>query len=993
MIGEGKILIVLTALGLLSANLTLADEPHPDLKSAEALYRQDGPELALPQFAALATRFKTEQDEYNEAMAVHFVGVCHWRLGNFDESRVHLDEALAMRNMLDDKLGVAKTAMVLGLLEWDLGNYDQAIARFRTASEAGKEIGDRKVEGAALNNLSLVYDELGDYKTSLAQYETVLEIYDGADFPRGEGDTYGNIGGVYLLLGQYRMALSYYEKALAISIDLESKLSIGQDHGNIGLAHLGLGDIDTAIGHFDMAIDLAEETGMRQDAAYWQGAKANALIQKGRYDAGLEIHRHALKSYEEIGARGELLVALHDMGQLHLSLGDATSAESYFTRAISIAREIGNANGMTVNLLALGKLYFRREQLDAAANHFNQARQRASQSEAQALLIESLIGLAYVHQDQRRFDEAADELGTALEISRTIESRLQEAETLFVSAENNRRNENTEGALPLYSAAESILTNTGDPNILWQLHFGRAKTLESLGDKKGAIESLRRSVLLIESVRGRLREERFRSGYLQDKYQVYVELVRLQLELDMTEEAFQTAERLRARSYSQQFERVGYPLLTEDQQQREHELRERIRQLQRALGEEQESPEIRQAAVQTFSTELIVAEREYQMFLDDHVQTVAVQTPAAPISVSADVRKQLSERDLLIEYVVGESEVMIFALSSAGMIARIETIRQEDMQARVELLRDLISRPGDSRWLKPAASIADVLISPLVRAGVLEGISNLYLVPHGILNYLPFSTLPANVIGDQKLLLEDFTIAYLPTAVAIGAVSKSDSGGMSMLALAPGNSRLRYAPGEARLIDALFQPNSRLLLGDAATESRFKTLAGDYRMLHLATHSDFNKLNPMFSSLQLEADDANDGRLEVHEVLRLKLNADLVTLSACDTALGSGYFAEVPAGDEFVGLTRAFLSVGSDSVMATLWEVDDRSSVQLMQQFYERLESLGANADKSAALMLAQQQLRSTKGYEHPYYWAPFVLVEKMSNASVTRTQVPETRL
>ena len=139
--------------------------------------------------------------------------------------------------------------------------------------------------------------------------------------------------------------------------------------------------------------------------------------------------------------------------------------------------------------------------------------------------------------------------------------------------------------------------------------------------------------------------------------------------------------------------------------------------------------------------------------------------------------------------------------------------------------------------------------------------------------------------------------------------------------------------------------------------------------------------------------DPNDGRLEVHEVLRLDLNADLVTLSACDTALGSGYFAEVPAGDEFVGLTRAFLSVGSNSVMATLWEVDDRSSVQLMQQFYTRLEGSGANADKSAALMLAQQQLRSTKGYEHPYYWAPFVLVEKLSNASKTRTQVQETAL
>jgi CHAT domain-containing protein len=315
------------------------------------------------------------------------------------------------------------------------------------------------------------------------------------------------------------------------------------------------------------------------------------------------------------------------------------------------------------------------------------------------------------------------------------------------------------------------------------------------------------------------------------------------------------------------------------------------------------------------------------------------------------------------------------------------------MQARIELLRDLISRPGDSRWLKPAQSIANVLIAPLERAGVFDGISSIYFVPHGVLNYLPFSVLPTHSTDNQRLLIEGYTLAYLPTAVSLDGSANSRLGPATLLAMAPARSRLRYAADEARSVNALYAPDSRLLIGDAATESSFKALAGSFSVLHLATHSDFNKLNPMFSSLQLEDDDDNDGRLEVHEILRLRLNAELVTLSACDTALGSGYFSDVPAGDEFVGLTRAFLSVGSDSVMATLWEVDDRSSVQLMQQFYERLNDPDANADKSAALMQAQQQLRSTKGYEHPYYWAPFVLVGKMSSASTTRANVPETTL
>ena len=986
--------IWLLAIWMILGSAVLAAEPDPALKAAETRYRQDGAEAALPEFEALAEQFESLGQTSDQAMARHFVGECHWRLGNFDESRKHLDAALAMRERLDDRLGIGKTANVIGLLEWDLGNYDRAIARFRMANAIGKETGDRRLEGATLNNISLIYDELGDYRKSLRQYREVIDIFDDIDFPRGTGATYGNIGGVYLLLGQFRDALSNYQKSLAISEDLESKPSMSQDHGNIGLAYLGLGEINTAIDHLDAAIKLAEQSGMRQDVAYWQRGKANALIRKGRLDEGLALHRVALATYEDIGARAELLGAMHDMGDLHLSLGDAVTSEAYFRDAIKLAREIGNAHGITGNLIALGSLYLRRDQLDLAASHFTQARQRAKQSEAQLHLAESLLGLGYVHQLQQRYGESSQELTAALDITRDIGARQHEAEALYVLAENERQQDRTNQSLRLFTAAESILVDTGDPDILWQIFFGRAKALESMGDTEGAIEALRQSVVLIESVRSRLREERFRAGYLQDKQQVYVELVRLQLEIGLIEQAFQTAERLRARSYSQQFERTAYLLSSEDQQRRERELRERVQQLQRALGEEQQQDSRRQAAIQTFSTELIAAEREYQAFLDDQVRSVSGHTSDITIPDSEQIRAQLADDDLLIEYVVGDREVMLFALTADDLFAAIEPVLRVDLRSRVQLLRDLLSKPGDSRWKKPAERLAEVLIAPLERAGILTGAENIYLVPHGILNYLPFAVLPTSTSGRQRLLVESAALAHLPTAVSIGQRRISETNpATKLLAIAPSSSRLPYAPDEARSINALFEPNSRLLLGDAATESRFKALAGQYRMLHLATHSDFNKLNPMFSGLQLEADDANDGRLEVHEVLRLHLNADLVTLSACDTALGSGYFAEVPAGDEFVGLTRAFLSVGSDSVIATLWEVDDRSSVQLMQQFYKRLDGPGANADKSAALTRAQKQLRSTKGYEHPYYWAPFVLVGKLGNAEESRKQVPEATL
>jgi CHAT domain-containing protein len=201
----------------------------------------------------------------------------------------------------------------------------------------------------------------------------------------------------------------------------------------------------------------------------------------------------------------------------------------------------------------------------------------------------------------------------------------------------------------------------------------------------------------------------------------------------------------------------------------------------------------------------------------------------------------------------------------------------------------------------------------------------------------------------------------------------------SMLAVAPDASRLQFASEEARAVDALFQPDSQLLLGKRATEDSFKRMAPDYRFLHLATHGFFNKMNPMLSGLQLEADADNDGRLELHEILSLNLAADLVTLSACQTGLGSGYFAEVPAGDDYVALTRAFLYAGSTSVLATLWEVDDASTLELMKDFYGGFIRAASTGDRAIALAQAQRHLLASENYHHPYYWAPFVLVGNTS--------------
>ena len=987
--GVRIILLSLLLIGCACVQAADAQELELDarLMAVEQVYRKEGAAEALPEFERLLVVFTARNEVRNIAIVQSFIGECHWRMGNLVQSREHLDIALSLKRQLGDRLQEGKTLNVLGLLEWDLGNFNEAIARFGEASIISEEIGDKKLQGATLNNISLVYDELGDYHKSLEQYRQVLTIYTDLDFPRGQGDTLGNIGGVHLLLGHYSKAVNYYRQALAISEQMGSAPALSQDHGNLGLSYSGLGRKELALEHLEKALQLAEQAGMRQEEGFWLRGMGNAQIRAGRYDLGLESHRAALEIYTETGAEALLLEALHDMGELLLQLGDPTSAEQHFQRAIELARSMDMSRGITANQLALGDLQYRHQRLEDAAALYGQALQRARKTGEAAFQAQALLRLAAIHRDRKKHADARLEIEEALRIAREFNARGGESAAIYHLAELDRAQDQHTTALEHYTAAGILASEVGELDLQWRVEYGRALSLSQLGQKQAAVDALLRAVGQIESVRNRLREKRFRAGYLQDKHQVYIELVRLQLELGKASRAFSTAERLRSWSFMDQSDSAETAAWTSEQRRSEIELRERIRQLERVLREENElpAPERRQLAIDTFSQEMMLAEAQYQAFLDDMEGRGAGRLPGRITIDEERTRNQLGPREALIEYIVGEDNVTIFVLTAKKLQAVTTAVSRINLHSRLELLRDLLQQPDNERWTRPAARLSQILLEPVGAEGWLDGIEHLYLVPHGMLNYLPFALLPIEAAGEQNPVISSYTLSYLPSATVLSNGGARLEPSRSVLAVAPGRSRLRHAPEEVASIVKLFQPDARKLTGEQATESRFRDIAGEYRILHLATHGYFNKLNPMLSGLELEPDETNDGLLEVHEILDLDLDSDLVTLSACQTGMSSGYFNEIPAGDDFVGLTRAFLKAGSSSVLATLWEVDDRSTVDLMKSFYTHLEEAGANNDKVVALADAQRTLQSSEKYQHPYYWAPFVLVGAMNQKNHSR--------
>jgi CHAT domain-containing protein len=260
------------------------------------------------------------------------------------------------------------------------------------------------------------------------------------------------------------------------------------------------------------------------------------------------------------------------------------------------------------------------------------------------------------------------------------------------------------------------------------------------------------------------------------------------------------------------------------------------------------------------------------------------------------------------------------------------------------------------------------------RAGLLRGARRLIIVPHSVLAYLPFAALKRE--GTGHFLIEDYTLLHLPSAAALAVVrSRSPQPPASAQAkvFAPFSVTLPGSVREARAFQRVV-PGSNAREGRRATEAEFRQALAGGGMVHLATHGVMNQRNPMFSRLELArggggSDD--DGRLEVHELLALRIEAPLVFLSGCETGVGAAWSTQFARGEDYATLGQAMLYAGARTVVATLWQIGDEGAAVFAERFYVKLRSAGP----AEALAEAQRELLKGAKYSSPYYWAAYQVI------------------
>ena len=876
---------------------------------------------ALPLWTGLGDRL-WEGATWNE------IGLDHWLLGETREAREAFEKAAEIQKTVGDRYGEAASRSNLCLMDLARGALREGASCYERTIPLLREAGAPALEGAALTSAGRAWDVLGEPDRALASYRQALERMRAIGDRSGEARTLNHLGLLYQERGEYQEALAHLGQALETFRSLGDRRWQATVLHNVGLLYQALGEPPRALSSFEQALRLWRELGDRN-------GEADSLISSGlvhlvlrRPQEALGLHQKALELYRAIGDRWREGVALTQLGRTSMELEDLSAALASFDAAIVLLRDAGSLADESLALRYRGN----------------------------AWLLRGAPG------------KAKESLERAVELSRAAGSRTGEAEARYVLALAERRlgrpaeaRAHTEAALDLL---EGLRTRIGGPDL-------RA-SFSSLQHKTYALHR----DLLLEAHRAAPA-----SGY--------------------DRAALESTEGARARTLLELLAEAGVdvrvgvdPTLLET---RAVLLRRLSAKAERALRERSRSQEEKKALAEeehTLLRDLDLVEAEIR----ESSPGYAALTLPQPLTVQ-DIQALLDPDTLLLSYALGEERSVLWAVT-ATTVETFELPARAVLEGMARRLHGMLSvlGPADrSRQTGDAAALGRALLGPV--ANRLDR-QRLAVVPDGALVYIPFGVLPvpgpAGEEAGASPLLARHEIVHLPSASALAAQRRMLARRppaprrIAILAdpvFAPGDTRLTAGqeresppferlPGtrqEAEAIAALVPPgDAETALGFEASRAR---VLGDrlsaFRVLHFATHGVIDAENPALSGLALSMIDADgrpqEGFLHLHDVYNLRLNADLVVLSGCRTALGR----EV-RGEGLIGLTRGFLYAGASRVVASLWRVEDQATAALMTGFYRALWEEGL--PPAAALRAAQLRVAEQRRWRDPYYWAGFVL-------------------
>lgn len=998
----------------LIAELRAAAEPKADKGTLAAALMSDTAILALQYkpLEALATYRRIpslteiESDRRALAYVLSLRAFVSFYRGDMKQARADATRSLTLSDAATDKPEIAFTLSTLGLVQSEARQLDEAENSFRQSLALYEQLPAQMLAAFPLNNLGVIYQYREQRETSLEYFGRSLALSEQYGLQAIKHYTLKNMGDSYLRLNRNQEALSYYQQSLAERQIKGEPRELATIWSNIAQANKALERSDEAIQALEKCREIERTLNDPQ-------ADINADFLIGEIYFLRDDYRHALeywqKSLSLAEARQQFAAqarAARHITHLMYWNNNVALTREYLQKSLRAAEASGDTVTLNDVYLSEGSFYFWQKEYHAALASYDKVLRAAKVGSDNAQIVTAWFCKADAHLQLGEYDqsEAALLAGQKLyESGRQHFSMHHLASDLWSRLEMARGRDDK--ALVYAQQAAALVENYGLSDRRSQTYTLVGRLLMRRGQIEAAYAEFSKAINHSEKQRERIIGDVSQQAFsFTHTLSPFHEMIRLLVGQKRFAEAFAFAERAKARALLNVLQQGKSDLtrsMTEQEKAEERRFETALRSLNLEMMALQASPQMQAAqltAVQQKQQQARIALEDFQTRLyAAHPELKAQRGEMQPFKLSEAKTLTQGEPTVFLEYVVTDEQTYLFVFAPepsqvSNQISVYEIpLRRDELAARALRWRQQLAE-RDPAFRVPARQLADLLLSP-ARAH-LRGKTRLVIVPDDVLWELPFQALLNKSDSGERFLLEDHTISYAPSLTVLREMMRErDQRGRqpktSLLAF--GNPALPATTlAKARTIyrDFAFAPlpeaerevktlaqlygsaRSKVFTGTAADESQAKAEASSYNILHFATHGILNDTSPMYSHLLLaQKGNDEDGLLEAREVLKLDLRAELVTLSACETARG-----KLGRGEGVVGLSWAFFVAGSPATLVSQWKVESASTTNLMLGFYQNLQSTKPLSKATALRQSALRLLRSPE-YKHPFYWASFVLI------------------
>ncbi len=876
------------------------------------------------------------RDTRSEAAALAGMAGAEYGLSHYEIAENLANQSLRIAERMGNRLGIAAALIQIANVQYRRGQFKEDKSTLERVLAIQEELGDRAKIAGVLNNLGNATRQLGDKLLAIEYLSRAEHEFAILGNDRAHAVVLNNIGIGYGELGDYQRGLEFSRRSLALAETLKDDSRAGNALNNIAV-------IETY---------------------------------RGNYRESLRLYEKALEADQRAGSPWAMVEVSNNIGLVYRAQQNHDQAIAYFKKTIEMNRTVGDKSLDADAYRNLGDEMISLNRFDEARVHLHESLTLAQQISYRSGEAQARLGSGSLLLRLKRLTEAGEELQKAAAIQREISDSGSLAQTQTQLSRLRLKQGRSEEALSEARQAMELLASIDRPETLWQSQLAAGRALAKLGHGDEAAREFGASIATIESLRTRIAgPPTALPVYFVDKLEPYQERVALALANRQTDAALGFTEQSKARALGDILRSGRANLdksLTPDERETERRLQNRLAGLNLQISKQSEARLI---------TERDRARRELdarQSELYAAHPEIAFQRGASPAMSAAQMTQVASDAGAaILNYFVtpGNTYVFVIKRGTPVRLVRLGIGRTALSAKSAEFHRQLASH--DLGYTASAQDLYRLLLRPVEHD--LAGQPRVVIIPEGPLWDVAFQALQP---GPGHFFIEQTAVSYAPSmavlkeTIRMAQDRRATPAGRELLALGnpSGQDPLADSERQVREIEKLYgSRNSRILIGEAATQGRLKDEAANYRVLHLAAHAVLDDLNPMYSQVLLARSGGDAGTLEARELMQFQLNAEVLVLSACETARG-----RAPAGEGINGMLWAAFVAGAPTTVASLWRVESVSTTELMIGFHRNWlarRPASASFAKATALQQAALSLISSAKYSHPFYWAGFILV------------------